>query len=106
MLKISRPSFKSSSLELLRRKDVFGFCSNILNAHCTNAFGGKLTLWDFLKDVAANITQAKQGYRWSLNSKAFAQTIKIYEGQRMCDLFQLNFVGLAYKTTKQSNKKV
>jgi hypothetical protein len=31
------------------------FCNNMLSAHHTNAFGGKPTLWDFLKDVAINL---------------------------------------------------
>jgi hypothetical protein len=54
-LKMSRPSFKASSLECLKRNDVFQFCSNILSTHHTNSFGGKLALWDFLKYVARNV---------------------------------------------------
>jgi hypothetical protein len=41
-----------------------------------------------------------------MNSKDFAQTMKMYGGRRMCDFFQLNFVGLNYKTIKKVNKKV
>ena len=57
MLKMSRPSLKAVSIEMLKWKDVFAFCSNILHAHRTNAFGGKPALWNFLKDVATNINQ-------------------------------------------------
>jgi hypothetical protein len=52
---MSRPSLKASSLECLKRKDVFQFCSNILSTHRTNAFGGKPALWDFWKDIARNL---------------------------------------------------
>ncbi len=58
-LKMSRPSLKASSLECLKRKYVFQFCSNILFTHHTNAFGGKPTLWDFLKDVVGNLNWEK-----------------------------------------------
>ena len=58
MLKMSKLSLKGVSMEMQKRKDVFAFCSNILHAHRTNAFGGKPALWDFLKDVATNINWA------------------------------------------------
>jgi hypothetical protein len=41
----------------------FNFCNNILSTHCTNAFGGKLALWDFMKDVARNLNRKKEGYK-------------------------------------------
>ena len=40
MLKMSRPSLKAISMEILQHKDVFAFCSNILHAHQTNASKG------------------------------------------------------------------
>jgi hypothetical protein len=90
---------------MLRRGDVLTFCTNILNAHRTKAFGGKPALWDFLKDVVANLNRKAQGIRWSENTKAFSQTMKIYGGRQMCDFFQLNFAGPSYKTTKRANMK-
>jgi hypothetical protein len=41
----------------------FNFCNNILSTHCTNVFGGKLALWDFMKDVARNLNRKKEGYK-------------------------------------------
>jgi hypothetical protein len=35
-------------------------------------------LWDFLKDVARNLNWKKEGYKWSMNSKSFAQIMKMY----------------------------
>ena len=67
--------------------------------------GGKLALWDFLKDVATNLNQKKQGIRWSTNSVAFSQAMKMYGGRRMCELFSLNFAGPTYSTTKRVNQK-
>jgi hypothetical protein len=85
--------------------DVLKFCTNIVAAHRTSAFGGKPALWDFMKDVATNLNRKKQGFRFSTNSKSFAQTVKIYGGRRMCDLFSLNFVGPTYMTVKRENQK-
>ncbi len=46
--KMFKPSLKASSLECLKKKYVFQFCNNILFYHHTNAFRGKLAIWDFL----------------------------------------------------------
>jgi hypothetical protein len=62
-------------------------------------------LWDFMKDVATNLNRKKGGCRYSENTKAFAQTMKIYGGRRMCDLFTLNFVGPSWSTVKRENQK-
>jgi hypothetical protein len=40
-----------------------------------------------------------------MNSKGFAQIMKMYARQRMCDFFQQNFVGPKYKAIKRVNKK-
>jgi hypothetical protein len=101
-LKMSRPSLKVSSFECLKRKDVFRFCNNILSTHCTNVFGGKPSLWDFLKDVVGNQNRKKEGYKWNMNNKGFTQTMKMYCGRHMCDFFQLNFAG---PSNKESQRK-
>ena len=67
--------------------------------------GGKPALWDFLKDVANNLNHKKQRARWSRNSLAFSQTMKMYGGRRMCDLFSLNFAGPNYSSIKCVNQK-
>jgi hypothetical protein len=85
--------------------DVLKFCTNIVAAYRTSAFGGKPALWNFMKDVATNLNRKKQGFRFSTNSKSFAQTLKIYGGRRMCDLFSLNFAGPTYMTIKRENQK-
>lgn len=50
----------------------------------------------FLQEVAANLNRRKEGFRYSDNSKALAQPMKVYGGQRMCDLFALNYFVLHY----------
>jgi hypothetical protein len=62
-------------------------------------------LWDFMKDVATNLNRKKRSCRYSENTKAFAQTVKIYGGRRICDLFTLNFVGPSWSTVKHENQK-
>jgi hypothetical protein len=63
--------------------------------------GGKPPLWD----VATNLNKKKGGCRYSENTKAFAQTMKIYGGRRMCDFFTLNFVGPSWNIMKSENQK-
>ena len=104
-LKVQQRGLKLSAVESFNRKDVLSFCNNILATHRTNAFGGKPALWDFLRDVATNLNQVRQGYRFSKNTKSFAQAMKIYGGRRMCDLFALNFGGPSYDCIKRENKK-
>jgi hypothetical protein len=84
---------------MFEEKNVFQFCSNILYSHCTNVFERKLVFWDFLKDMATNLNCRKRN-GWDTNSKAFGQTMKIYGGHHMRDLFQLSFVGPSFKMTK------
>jgi hypothetical protein len=105
LFKTKRPNLKISSLSSLEQRDILGFCRNIVDAHRTSAFGGKKALWLFLKDIAANLNRAATGAKWSLASKAFAQTMKIYGSRCMCDLFKLNFAGPSYKTIKLANNK-
>jgi hypothetical protein len=47
----------------------------------------------------------KKGIDGALIARLFAQTMKIYGGHHMRDLFQLNFVGPCFKMTKQVNNK-
>jgi hypothetical protein len=103
-LAVTRRTIKITAKEAMNRKDVVSFCNNIIAAHRSNAFGGKDALWDFMKDVSISLNRKKQGYKFSNNSKCFAQAL-IYGGRRMCDLFALNFVGPSYCTVKRENKK-
>ena len=86
-------------------ENVVKLCENIVKAHCTGAFGGKPVLWGFLQDVAQNLNQDSQGNRYIVNTKCFAQAMKVYGGRRMCNLFALNFVGPNYSTIKGDLKK-
>ena len=81
------------------------FCQNIVSAHCTSAFGGKPTLWDFLRDVVQNLNRNKVGYRFSENTKCFLQAMKIFGGRRMCNLFSINFHGPTLSTIERQNAK-
>jgi hypothetical protein len=76
-----------------------------LAAYRTNAYGGTPALWDFLKDVAKNLNQKKQGWYYSANTKSFYQAMKVYGGCRMCELFALNFAAPSFNTIKRDNAK-
>jgi hypothetical protein len=105
-LRIYKPLFsKLGELEDGDSTDVMKFCINVVLVHRTNALGGKPALWDFMKDVATNLNRKKGGCRYSENTKAFAQTMKIYGGRRMYDLFTLNSVGPSWSTMKRENQK-
>jgi hypothetical protein len=79
-LKVKRPTLREFAKESSNRGDIIKFCNNILAAHRVGAFGGKLALWDFMKDVASNLNRKKQGYRFSSNFRSFVQAMKIYGG--------------------------
>ena len=104
-LKVSRPTLRKSAKRATAEHNVYKFCTDILLAHRTGAMGGKPALWDFLKNVANNLNHKKQGARWSRNSLAFSQAMKMYGGRRMCDLFSLNFASPNYSSTKRVNQK-
>ena len=77
-LKMSCPTLKESAQRASSEHNVFKFCSDIIAAHRTGAMGGKPALWDFLREVASNLNRKKQGVRWSTNSKAFSQAMKMF----------------------------
>jgi len=104
-LKIKCPSLKQSILVAFDSHNLYKFCTNILTAHSSGAFGGCPALWYFLRDVAINLNSRRKDYRYSENSKAFVQAIKVYEARRTCDLFALNYSGPSYNTMKKENKK-
>jgi hypothetical protein len=58
-----------------------------------------------MKDVAGNLNKGNKGNRYSENTKAFSQAMKVYGGCRMCDFFAFNFPGPNYKTIKKEKKK-
>jgi hypothetical protein len=88
---MSRPLLKVNSLKCMKRKyHVLQFCSNISFSIIQNVFVG-IGFLDFLKDVLTNLNHKKKERRWGINGKVFAQTIKIYSGHCICDMFQLIF---------------
>ena len=103
---MKRPTLKEFAIAASNESNLYGFCGNILNAHRSGAFGGKPTLWDFMRDVAANLNCRKEGVRFFENSKALAQAMKVYERKRMCDLFTLNNSGPCYNTIKKNIQHV
>lgn len=104
-LKIKRPTLKEMVMAASNEYNVYKFCGDILSAHRSGAFGGRPALWDFMRDVVANLNRRKQGFQFSENSKAMAQAMKVYGGRRMCDLFALNYCGPSYNTMKTDAKK-
>ena len=104
-LKVKRHALREMAKSASADGNVVKLCQSIVNAHRVGAFGGKPALWDFLQDVAQNLNRDSQSNRYTLNTKCFAQTMKVYGGRRMCDLFALNFVGPNYSTIKRDLKK-
>jgi hypothetical protein len=45
-----------------------------------------------MKDATTNLNREKQGFKFLENTQAFAQTLKIYEGRWIYDMFSFNFV--------------
>ena len=59
-LKVKRLTLKEAAREACEGHELLKFCNSIIAAHRTRAFGGKLALWDFLKDVAENLNRKKK----------------------------------------------
>jgi hypothetical protein len=56
-LNVKMPTLKEVAREGSETNELFKFCNNIIVVHKAGAFGGKLALWDFLKDVVNNFTR-------------------------------------------------
>ena len=104
-LKVKRPTMLESARNATSDNNLIKFCNNIISAHRTGAFGGKPGLWDFMKDVAANLNRSDRGNRYSENTKCFTHAMRIYGGRCLLDLFALNFVGPSYDTIHRECRK-
>ena len=104
-LKVRRPTLKEATRETAMDGDVLKFCQNIIAAHRGGAFGGRPALWDYLRDAVSNLNRKKQGFRYSTNTRCFAQAVKLYGGRRLTDLFALNLLGPSLSTVKRASKK-
>ena len=104
-LKVKRPSLRELARDASGSHNALKFCHSILNAHRCGAFGGKPALWDFLHDVAQNVSRDDRGNRYSENTRCLGEVMKVYGGRRMIDMFALNFAGPSYSQVKQDVKK-
>lgn len=104
-LKVKRPTLREVARESSASGNVLKFCNDILAAHRSGAFGGKPALWDFMREVAANLNRTGRGHRFRENTKCFAETMRMFGGKRMCDLFALNYDGPSYDTVKRDTRK-
>lgn len=69
---MKRPTLKESAFNASNEHNLYKFCNDILSAHRSGSFRGKLALWDFIRDVAANLNWKREGFRYCENSKALA----------------------------------
>jgi len=77
-LKAKIPTMRESAMNASSDNNLIKFCNNIISVHRIGAFGRKDALWDFLKDVVANLNRKDPGNRYSENTKCFAQAMRIY----------------------------
>ena len=104
-LKVKRPSLRELARDASGSHNALKFCHSILNAYRCGAFGGKPALWDFLHDVAQNVSRDDRGNRYSENTRCLGEVMKVYGGHRMIDMFALNFAGPSYSQVKRDVKK-
>ena len=103
--KVKRPTMCESARLASSNNNLIKFCNNMISAHRTAAFGGMDGLWDFFKDVAANLNKKDSGHRYNDNTKCFSQAMRVYGGRRLCDLFSLNFARPSFDTIRRDNRK-
>jgi len=77
----------------------------MLDAHIRNVFGGKPALWDFLRNVIANLNRAKESHKFLNYTKSFELAMKIYGRWHVCNLFALKCVSPSYSSIERENKK-
>jgi hypothetical protein len=78
--KVKRPTLRELAREVSSKHNVTKFCTSIINAHRSGAFGGKPALWDFLSDVAQNLNRDARGSRYSESTKCLGEVMKVYRG--------------------------
>ena len=103
-LKMSRPTMKETTKAADGTKNLLKFVNNIIAAHRSGVLGGKPALWSYMKDVATNLNRKKSGYRFASNTKCFTQSMKMYGGKIMVNLFSLNYRGLENSTVIRENR--
>lgn len=104
VLSVRLRTLREASMESLNRKDVKRFCNNIVEAHRLGKFGGKPALWDFLQDVATNMSRPKAGKRYSANTKALFEVARMWGGPRLHDFLAANLNGPSLSTTKRGQR--
>ena len=80
-LKVKRPTLHEVARESSTSGNVLKFCNDIIAAHRSGAFGSKLALWDFMREVAANLNRTGRGHRFRENTKCFAETMRMFDGE-------------------------
>lgn len=59
-LKVNCLTLKEQAMAASNEYNVYKFCGDILRVHRSDAFGGKVALWDFMQDVVANLNCRKK----------------------------------------------
>ena len=62
-------------------------------------------MWDFIKDIAANLNRKDSRNRYSENTKCFLPAMRIFGGRRLCNLFSLNFAGPSFDSIQRESRK-
>ena len=96
---------RESARNALSDNNLIKFCNINISAHRIGAFGGKEGLWDFMKDVAANLNRKNSRNCYSENTRCFSQAMRIYGGRCLCDLFSFNFAGPSYDSIQGESRK-
>ncbi|CAM6085926.1 unnamed protein product [Calypogeia fissa] len=103
--KAEKKSFSRVQEEFANRSEVSLFCHLIIKSWRDGLWGGKQALWDFMADVAQNISRKKQGGRFNSNTKVMWEVVKLRVGPAISNFLTHNLCGPSISTIKRDGKK-
>ena len=56
-LKMLKPTLLEQAHHVDSKWGMLSFCHNVIATHRIGTFGGKPTLWDFIRDIAKNLNR-------------------------------------------------
>lgn len=101
ILSVRIRTLREASMQSLIRKDIQRFCNNIIEAHRLGKFGGKATLWEFLQDLVQSMIRSSLGRRYTENTKAIFEVVRMWGGPRLHNFLSSNLNGPSLSTTKR-----
>ncbi|CAM6105892.1 unnamed protein product [Calypogeia fissa] len=104
MLQAKVPKLRDICGEAANQKNVNKFCTSIMLAHKSGAFGGRAAVWDMLTDIVSNLNKKQQGKRYKKGTMLLCQTLYLHGGRRVVDCLASNGIGPSLNTLQRGRR--